>query len=108
MWLSGHAMPSNADFQDFRDLYHDYSGRYTGEFQFIEAFTNLPVEWESTDEELEGFLDFLDMFDWADQERGHSQQYWDSLKETFFDYYGLTDQSIDWEALRSAYEAITG
>jgi hypothetical protein len=96
------------NYDDLRDLYHEYTGHYSGEFAFIEAFTSQPIEWESEDDELEGFLDFMDMFSWADQETGHDKAYWDDLLETYMEYYGVTEQGIDWDLLRTAYDARKG
>ena len=56
-------------------------------------------------DDLDTFYEFLNTF-YPDVE-SHDKQFYDDLRESFYEYTGLTGNNIDWELWRAIVEEIT-
>jgi hypothetical protein len=85
---------------EYRREYEDFTGT-------DEAFDEFMLLYEETGagDDLDTWFEFLNTF-YPDVEP-HDKEYWMELREAFYDYSGVTGESIDWELWRSIVETIT-
>lgn len=85
---------------EFRDEYLDFTGGYGEHFDaYYEIFQETGISGD-TDYELEGFFQFLNTF-YPDTDT-HDKEWWDNIRDSFYDMYGVTAEDIDWELWREA------
>lgn len=98
-------MPTEDEYREaFEDFTRDVHGGY---YEHPEAFEPFMQIYESAglDDDLDDFYEFLNTF-YPDSEP-HSKEFWEDLRERFFDYTGATDQNIDWAMWRAIVEKIS-
>lgn len=94
-------MPSE---EEYREEFQDFTGN-DSESAF-ETFMLVYMEAGAPDD-LDTWFEFLNAF-YPESESGlHDKQYWDDLRELFYEYSGLTDDNIDWSAWREWIEENT-
>lgn len=104
-------MPASED--DYRQEYEDFTGTQDEFDSFYDIFQSTgyyPTDeqgyrMDDEDQELGAFFEFLNTF-YPDTEH-HDKEWWDDLRSSFFEMYGLTGNDIDWQQWREVIERIT-
>ena len=92
------------EFEDFGANDPGYlsgSAETAGHFQdFLEVYRSSGASQEDPDADREMFYQFLNAF--VPDTDPHDREYWQDIRELFYELSGITDEDIDWEAYREA------
>jgi hypothetical protein len=91
-------MPA-ADYDLFRE-YESFGGEQ-GHFQdFLEIYRESGASQVDADEDQNMFFEFLNAF--TPDVESHDRDWWQEIRQEFYDLSGITYEDIDWEAYREA------
>lgn len=101
-------MPAEHD--DLADAFRDLTGHYYGQdiypghesggaSDWIDLFHETGIDFESPEETIDAFENFLVAFF---PQEGMSADDWWYVREEFYQMYGVNEHHIDWEAYREA------
>jgi hypothetical protein len=85
------------------DLFREYEsfGAPEGEFSlFLEIYRETGATQSDPDADQDMFFQFLNAF--VPESEPQTKEFWDELRDAFYDYSGITDEDIDWELWRAA------
>jgi hypothetical protein len=92
-------MPSE---DEYFDEFWDFAGTANG----FDAFYTIYQESGAADD-IDTWFQFLNAF-YPESESGlHSKEYWDDLRNLYYEYSGVTAENIDWSLFREWLEANT-
>jgi hypothetical protein len=77
-----------------RTWYNEYAGNW---LEWVNVFEETGIDFDDSSEQVDAFENFLIAFY---PQQGVSD--WQSIRAEFYDYYGVDEHNIDWEAYREA------
>lgn len=96
-------MPSS-DYDLFRE-YEDFGaneGLTAGHFQdWLELYRYSGSTQEDPEADQEMFFQFMNAF-MPETGQSHTREFWEDLRELYYDLSGITEEDIDWEGYRQA------
>lgn len=92
-------MPSEDEYQE---IFDDFTagGEWSNEF---DAFYQMYIESGADDDE-DTWFEFLNTFVPEEESGEHDRQFWDDMRESYYNYSGVTDDNIDWALWREIVE----
>lgn len=99
-----------ADYGDLERAFADLTGSDSpqetyyrrdaaGAEEWIDLFHETGIDFESEDETIDAFENFLIAFY---PQEGMSGDDWEAVREEFYYLYGIDEHSIDWESYRES------
>lgn len=89
-----------AEPEDLRDEYNDFTGTDENWAEWHEIYLESGAIQDDPTSDREMFFEFLNAF-YPDVE-SHNKEYWDDIREAFYELSGITEEDIDWELYREA------
>ena len=85
------------------DLFREYEsfGAPEGNFQdYLEIYRESGSTQDDADTDQDMFFQFLNAF--VPDVESHDKQFWDDIRDDYYELSGITAEDIDWEAWREA------
>lgn len=89
------------------DLFREYESfgandeRTAGHFQdFLEIYRESGASQPDADADQEMWFQFLNAF--VPDVESHDKEYWEDIRDSFYELSGITGEDIDWESYREA------
>lgn len=85
------------------DLFREYEafGAPQGSFgDYLEIYRESGASQIDADTDQDTFFQFLNAF--VPDTESHPKEFWDDIRDSYYDLTGITAEDIDWEAWREA------
>lgn len=92
---------------DFAEVYEDFTDTPVGFDEFFTIWQEFGLVYDTDEQELDTFYEFLNAFYPEDVSGQHDKAFWDQLRSEFYNLTGVTDSQVDWQAWRAIIEAIS-
>jgi len=90
-----------ADYEDLRDTFYAFAGSDAEGFDaYYEVYIGSTASQDDPDADDEMFYQFLNAF--VPDVEPQSKEYWDNIRQAFYELSGITYENIDWEMWRIA------
>ena len=91
-------------FEEFEDFGGNDSDYTRGHFvDWLDLYRESGSSQDDPDDDREMFYQFMNAF--MPDTQYHSRDWWRDIRESYYDLSGITEEDIDWEAWRQAFDS---